>query len=67
MNAAWLIDRCLRHKAAESPYILGKRVEKLTHIHSKRVSYRKGAGMRCVLCRVPWPCMTVRILDGEDL
>jgi hypothetical protein len=64
MNAAWLIDRCLRHKAAESPYILGKRVEKLMELHEKR-ALQLGPG--CGLCRVPWPCMTVRILDGEDL
>jgi hypothetical protein len=67
MNAAWLIDRCLRHKAAESPYILGKRVEKAMELHEKIKSGRSDSWFICALCRVMWPCATVRILNGEDL
>jgi hypothetical protein len=61
MNAAQLISRCLSHKAAESPYILGKRVEKVMEMHTK------GAWGRCIECDGAWKCDTVRALDGEDL
>jgi hypothetical protein len=65
MNAAWLIDRCLRHKAAESPYILGKRVEKVMELHRPLEHRGNTFCSRCVPAK--YPCDTVRILNGEDL